>query len=110
VELPNTLGMSQFGDGGLLGSKPYASSANYIDKMSDYCGDCAYDKKSRTGENACPFNFLYWDFLARNEETLKSNRRMGMIYASWRKMDADEKRSIRAKARAFLDEVAPEAG
>ncbi len=107
VELPNTLGMSQFADGGLLGSKPYASSANYINKMSDYCKNCRYDHKTKTEEDSCPFNFLYWDFLARNEKKLSDNRRMGMVYGTWRKMDANEKRSIRAKARAFLDEVAP---
>lgn len=107
VELPNTLGMSQFADGGLLGSKPYASSANYIDKMSDYCQGCAFDKKTKTEKDSCPFNFLYWDFLARNEKTLRSNRRMGMIYGTWEKMKTADKQSIRAKARAFLDDVAP---
>ncbi len=110
VEMPNTIGMSQFADGGLLGSKPYAASANYISKMSDYCSGCRYDAKSRAGENACPFNFLYWDFLARNEDKLKDNRRMAMIYGTWRKLDANEKRAIRAKARAFLDDVAPVKG
>ncbi len=70
VELPNTLGMSLFGDGGLLGSKPYAASGNYINKMSDYCKGCAYDVKLRTGPRACPFNYLYWDFLMRNRQKL----------------------------------------
>jgi len=68
VELPNTLGMSQFADGGLLATKPYVSSAAYIDKMSDYCKGCHYDKKSRIGENACPFNALYWDFLSATNQ------------------------------------------
>jgi len=108
VEMPNTIGMSQFADGGLLGSKPYAASANYISRMSDYCANCAFDAKARSGDDACPFNYLYWDFLARNEDVLKSNRRMGMIYGTWRKMDANQKRAIRAKSRAFLDDVAPE--
>lgn len=108
VELPNTLGMSQFADGGLLGSKPYAASANYINKMSDYCKGCRYDHKARTGDGACPFNFLYWDFLARNETKLAGNPRMKMVYSAWSKMDANEKRSIRAKARSFLDAVANE--
>ncbi len=108
VELPNTLGMSQFADGGLLGSKPYAASANYINKMSDYCGGCAYDAKSRSGKQACPFNFLYWDFLARNEDQLAGNHRMRMVYATWRKMAEADKRVLRAKAKSFLDEVAPE--
>jgi deoxyribodipyrimidine photolyase-related protein len=65
VELPNTLGMSLFGDGGLLGSKPHAASGNYINRMSDYHKGCAYDVKMRTGPKACPFNYLYWDFLMR---------------------------------------------
>ena len=108
VELPNTLGMSQFADGGLLGSKPYAASANYINKMSDYCAGCFYDAKSRSGDKACPFNYLYWDFLARNEDKLSGNHRMKMVYATWRKMAEADKRAVRAKAKAFLDEVAPE--
>ena len=68
VELPNTVGMSQFADGGLLASKPYAASGAYINRMSDYCGGCRYDVKQRTGPNACPFNALYWDFIARHRE------------------------------------------
>lgn len=108
VELPNTLGMSQFADGGLLGSKPYAASANYIGKMSDYCDGCRYDRKTKTEDNSCPFNYLYWDFIARNEDRLADNQRMRMVYATWRKMAADDKRSIRARARAFLDDVAEE--
>ena len=107
VELANTLGMSQFADGGLLGSKPYAASANYINKMSDYCAGCFYDAKSRSGDKACPFNYLYWDFLARNEDKLSGNHRMKMVYATWRKMAEADKRAVRAKAKAFLDEVAP---
>ncbi|GGO92516.1 cryptochrome/photolyase family protein [Stakelama pacifica] len=105
VELPNTLGMSQFGDGGLLASKPYASSGSYIDRMSDYCEACRYDVKQRTGADACPFNALYWDFLARNQDRLGDNRRLAMPYRSWEKMDADVKRSLRASARAFLDRL-----
>ena len=105
VELPNTLGMSQFGDGGLLGSKPYAASGAYIDRMSDYCGACRYDVTQRTGPDACPFNALYWDFLARNEKKLGRNRRLAMPYRTWAKMDADTKRDIRASAGAFLDRL-----
>lgn len=92
VELPNTLGMSQFGDGGLLGSKPYAASGNYISKMSDYCKNCRYDVKQKTGPDACPFNPLYWDFLVRNRDRLGSNPRLGQVYRTWDKM-ADEKRA-----------------
>jgi deoxyribodipyrimidine photolyase-related protein len=72
VEAPNTIGMSQFADGGLVASKPYASSGAYIDRMSDYCGSCRYKVKKRTGPDACPFNALYWDFLARHRARYKS--------------------------------------
>ncbi len=101
VELPNTLGMSQFGDGGLLASKPYAASGAYINRMSDYCKSCAYDVKQRTGEKACPFNALYWDFLTRNRKKLGDNRRMGPIYRTYDKFDADEKRRITISAKTF---------
>lgn len=103
VELPNTLGMSQFGDGGLLASKPYASSGAYIDRMSDYCRSCRYDVKQRIGPDACPFNALYWDFLARNEDKLERNQRLAMPYRTWAKMDDAVKRDLRASAKAFLD-------
>lgn len=92
VELPNTLGMSQFGDGGILGSKPYAASGNYIHKMSNHCKTCRYDVKQKTGEDACPFNPLYWDFLHRNREKLASNPRMGQMYRTWDRM-SDVKRA-----------------
>ncbi len=68
VEAPNVIGMSQFADGGLLASKPYAASGNYINKMSDHCGNCRFDVKKKTGEGACPFNPLYWDFLIRKRK------------------------------------------
>lgn len=103
VELPNTLGMSQFGDGGLLGSKPYAASGNYINKMSDYCGDCRYDVKQKTGPDACPFNPLYWDFLLRNEDKLRGNPRLAQVYRTWDKMADEKKRAYRDSAAAFLD-------
>ena len=105
VELPNTLGMSQFGDGGLLGSKPYASSGAYINKMSDYCGQCRYKVAQRTGPDACPFNSLYWDFLARNEDKLRSNRRMQMIYGTWDRFSDASKAEIRDQAGAFLQHL-----
>lgn len=76
VSLPNTLGMSQFGDGGIIGTKPYCSSGNYINRMSNFCESCRFNYKERSGENACPFTTLYWDFLNRHYETLKSNARM----------------------------------
>ncbi|MDX1715993.1 MAG: cryptochrome/photolyase family protein [Anderseniella sp.] len=103
VELPNTLGMSQFGDGGLLASKPYASSGNYINKMSDHCKGCSYSVSKKTGEGACPFNALYWDFLARNRGKLDGNPRMGQMFATWDRMGDDKKKQYRDSARAFLD-------
>ena len=106
VELPNTLGMSQFADGGLLGSKPYAASGNYINKMSDYCAGCRYDVKQKTGETACPFNPLYWDFLVRNESRLRGNPRMGQIYSTWDRMADDRKNAYREAAGAVLDALA----
>jgi deoxyribodipyrimidine photolyase-related protein len=103
VELPNTLGMSQFADGGLLASKPYAASGNYINKMSDYCGNCRYDVKTKTGEGACPFNPLYWDFLARNEKKLRDNPRLTQVYRTWDRMDEKKKADYRKSAKAILD-------
>lgn len=91
VEAPNVIGMSQFADGGLMASKPYAASGNYINKMSDYCGTCRYDVKQKTGKNACPFNSLYWDFLVRNEAHLRSNPRLGYAYSTWDRMSEEKK-------------------
>ncbi len=105
VELPNTLGMSLFGDGGLLGSKPYAASGNYINKMSDYCKGCAYDVKLRTGPKACPFNYLYWDFLMRNRQKLGRNQRLSQVYRAVDAMRDAKKAEIRASAAAFLDSL-----
>ena len=102
VEMPNVIGMSQFADGGFMASKPYASSGAYIDRMSDYCGRCRYDVSQKTGENACPFNALYWDFLARNTEMLSGNHRLAQIFLSWDRMDEQKKRSYRASASSFL--------
>ena len=106
VEMPNTLGMSQYADGGLMATKPYVSSAAYIDRMSDYCKGCHYDKKARLGDTACPFNALYWDFYARNEATLAKNPRIGMVYPQLRKMDPAAVAALQEKAaslRAGLD-------
>lgn len=102
VELPNTLGMSQFADGGLLATKPYVSSAAYIDRMSDYCKGCAYDRKQRTGESACPFNALYWDFFLRHEGTLGKNVRIALVYRQLQKMPEADTAAIRAQAQALL--------
>lgn len=102
VELPNTVGMSQFADGGMLASKPYAASGAYIDRMSDYCGGCAYDVKEKTGEGACPFNYLYWDFLARHRARLAKNPRLAQMYRSLDAFPAERREAIAASARAFL--------
>jgi deoxyribodipyrimidine photolyase-related protein len=105
VELPNTVGMSQFADGGLLASKPYASSGAYIDRMSDYCGGCRYDVKQRIGPDACPFNALYWDFLARNRAALGSNIRLAMPYRNWDKMAAAVQTQLLEQAASFLESL-----
>lgn len=105
VELPNTLGMSQFADGGLLGSKPYAASGNYINKMSDYCKGCRYDVKQKTGEGACPFNSLYWDFLARNETVLRDNPRLRQVYRTWDRMSDEKCAEYRSSAASFLESL-----
>lgn len=105
VEAPNVIGMSQFADGGILGSKPYAASGNYISKMSDYCGQCRYDVKKKVGEGACPFNALYWDFLDRNGEKLSGNRRLAQPYATWRRMSDEQRHAYRASASAFLKKL-----
>ncbi|MBB3212098.1 deoxyribodipyrimidine photolyase-related protein [Herbaspirillum sp. Sphag1AN] len=108
VELPNTLGMSQFADGGMLATKPYVSGAAYINRMSDYCKGCHYDKAQRIGERACPYNALYWDFFARNEATLAKNPRIGMAYVTLRKMSEEERAAIGQQAatwRAGLDRL-----
>lgn len=102
VEAPNTLGMSQFADGGLLGSKPYVSSGAYIDRMSDYCGGCAYRVKEKTGEKACPFNMLYWHFLDRHRDRFRANPRMGQMYRVWDGMDAGHRSAVLEGAEGVL--------
>ena len=94
VELPNTLGMSQYGDGGLMASKPYIATGNYINKMSNYCKNCPKDPKEKTGENACPFTTLYWDYLIRHQDTLKSNNRMGLQLRNLDRLKQGERSAI----------------
>jgi deoxyribodipyrimidine photolyase-related protein len=101
VELPNTLGMALHADGGIVGSKPYIASGAYIKRMSNYCAGCRYDPGKRTGEDACPFNFLYWDFLARHRDLLARNNRMGLAVKNLERLDAAELGEIRAQAVAF---------
>ncbi len=101
VTLPNTLGMSQHADGGVVGTKPYAASANYIGKMSNYCAGCRYDAKKRTGEGACPFNTFYWDFLIRHRERFARNHRMTMILKQVEKMPREEIVALTSSAAAL---------
>lgn len=103
VEMPNTRGMSLYADGGLVASKPYAASASYIGRQSDYCKACRYDSGRRHGVNACPFNALYWDFLLRHEAHFADNPRMAMPYRAWQRMDEGERRATLTYARHLLD-------
>ncbi len=107
VELPNTHGMVCYADGGYLASKPYAASGSYIDRMSDYCGACAYDVKKKTGPKACPFNYLYWNFLIENEGVLRKNQRMSVIYGNLDRMDKTRRDEIITDASAFLENLEP---
>jgi deoxyribodipyrimidine photolyase-related protein len=99
VVTPNVIGMALYADGGLLGTKPYAASANYINRMGDYCRHCAYDPRQTAGEDACPFNVLYWDFLARNKAILRRNPRMALAYRNLDKRKTGDLKAIRARAR-----------
>lgn len=99
----NVLGMGQFADGGILASKPYASCANYINKMSDYCKGCRYNPKEKLTENACPFNYLYWDFLARHEEKLRTQGRMNLVLKHLEKMSAEDLETIKFLARKRME-------
>jgi deoxyribodipyrimidine photolyase-related protein len=102
VEAPNVLGMSQFADGGVLGSKPYVSSGAYIDRMSDHCGKCAYKVKDKTGEGACPFNLLYWHFLNRHRDRFRANPRMGQMYRVWDAMAESHREAVLGGAEKVL--------
>ncbi|AGB73189.1 deoxyribodipyrimidine photo-lyase-related protein (plasmid) [Rhizobium tropici CIAT 899] len=109
VEVPNVIGMSQFADGGIVGTKPYAASGKYISHMSDYCANCRFSVEKRTGDDACPFNFLYWDFLARNRNRLSVNRRLSRQYANWDRMyEADRVEIIESAARYLSKLSQPE--
>ena len=102
VEITNTRGMSQFADGGIVGTKPYVSSANYIDKMSNYCTSCHYNKKLKTGDKACPFNSLYWHFYHRHHDKLANNPRIGMMYITWDKMSSTVQSEMIQQAERYL--------
>jgi deoxyribodipyrimidine photolyase-related protein len=105
VEITNTRGMSQFADGGIVGTKPYVSSAAYIDKMSDYCGSCYYKKSEKVGERACPFNSLYWNFYDRHADKLKRNPRIGMMYKVWERMSQQDRTAILEQAEKNLERI-----
>jgi len=104
VEITNTRGMSQFADGGIVATKPYVSSGSYINKMSNYCKNCHYNVNKKTGENSCPFNSLYWNFLDAKREKFKNNQRMKMMYSLLDKKDPDEMEQIRKRARKIIEQ------
>ena len=105
VEAPNVIGMSQFADDGIIASKPYISSGNYIHKMSDYCGSCAYRAQDKTGIDACPFNLLYWHFLDRHRDRFSNNPRMGNMYRVWDRMDETRRETVLSEATQFLERM-----
>ena len=103
VEMPNVRGMALHADGGVMGSKPYAASGAYINRMSDYCGRCTYNVKDATGPDACPFNFLYWDFMARHQARFATNPRMAFPNRTLERMAPARLAAIRDNAARFLD-------
>ncbi|MDG1413464.1 MAG: cryptochrome/photolyase family protein [Alphaproteobacteria bacterium] len=105
VELPNVSGMALYADGGVLASKPYASGGAYIERMSNYCRCCHYKVKQKNGEQACPFNYLYWDFLIRHQDRLSGNARMGMMYRTLAKMSDEKRAAILTDSQRFLSEL-----
>jgi deoxyribodipyrimidine photolyase-related protein len=105
VEITNTRGMSQFADGGIIGTKPYASSATYIDKMSHYCKTCHYNKSIKTGDKACPFNSLYWNFYDKHSNLLSKNPRIGMMYNVWNRMEPKAKANLLEQADYYLKNI-----
>lgn len=106
VELPNVLGMSTFADGGVLASKPYVSSGNYINKMSDYCKHCDYSVTKKTGEKACPFNYLYWNFVDKQRETFNDSGRVNFMVNMFDNKKSDQqKKEIRESTETFLSEL-----
>ena len=102
VEITNTRGMSQFADGGIVGTKPYVSSANYMHKMGPHCASCQYKRQAKTEDDACPFNSLYWHFHARNRDLLERNPRIGMVYRTWDKMPAPQQQALLDRGDALL--------
>jgi deoxyribodipyrimidine photolyase-related protein len=107
VELPNSLGMSQFADGGVMASKPYVATGKYIQRMSNYCTTCQYDPAKATGEDACPFTTLYWDYLVRHKDQLKGNNRMAMQLKNLDRKKSDDLKAIQKQARRFRESLNP---
>ncbi len=105
VELPNTLGMSQFADGGLMASKPYAATGKYIQRMSNYCQNCKYNPAESIGEDACPFTTLYWDFLMRHENELSNNQRMSLQVRNLNRLSEQKKKDIKTQAKSFRNAI-----
>lgn len=105
VEMPNTRGMSQFADGGLIASKPYTASGAYINRMSDYCSDCQYSVKEKVGDLACPFNSLYWHFMHRHSDRFSNNPRIGMVYRNFAKMDNELRDKTLTRAEWILENL-----
>lgn len=105
VEITNTRGMSQFADGGIIASKPYVSAAAYINRMSNYCKHCRYDPKKKYGDDACPFNSLYWNFIDQHAVKFDKNPRMAMIYKNLHNMNSAEKRRILKQAQHYLEDL-----
>ena len=105
VEMPNVTGMILFGDGGLLASKPYAASGAYINRMSDYCKGCSFKVTKKNGPDACPFNYLYWDFFIRNEDKLKGNPRLNHSYHTLSKMTDEKRQAIIDDSKRFLNSL-----
>lgn len=105
VMLPNVYGMGLYADGGKIATKPYISSANYINKMSNYCSDCTYNKNARTGAKACPYNFLYWQFLIKNQNTLESNHRMARMLYHLKNFNVQDKKAVAKCSDQFLQDL-----
>ncbi|WP_323751778.1 cryptochrome/photolyase family protein [Marinobacter sp.] len=105
VELPNVLGMVMHADGGYLGSKPYAASGKYIQRMSDHCANCHYNVNKATEGDACPFNALYWHFIDRHRDDFASNHRMGMMYRNWDKQNPERRDALLQRANWLLEHL-----